>query len=69
MIDHLLFFLKPQVKDSGRKSSEFFQLIPANFLSFPAGTGRKLSENFRTEYCFHVPAISGVFSSEPALTS
>jgi hypothetical protein len=40
---------------------EIFRWVPVNFLCFPAGTGRKSSENFRPEYCFHVSAISGVF--------
>ncbi len=33
------------------------------------GNYRKNPENFRTEYCFHVTAISGVFQPEPARNS
>ena len=57
---------------SERKFSDFF---PVNSSQFPAVSSRnrpelsgKKSENFRSEYCFHVPAISGIFLPEPART-
>jgi hypothetical protein len=34
----------------------------------PEIIGRRL-ENFRLEYCYYVPAISGVFLPEPVRTS
>ncbi len=54
-----------QVEYSGRRISlehgssipswncpDFFRWIPASFVCFPAGTGRKPSKKFRPEYCF-----------------
>jgi len=50
---------------SGRKFSGFFQV---DFCQLPVLSGRnrlkiitKNPENFRPEYCFHVPTIAGVF--------
>jgi hypothetical protein len=33
------------------------------------GIHQKKSEDFRSEYCFHVPLISGIFLQEPSRTS
>jgi hypothetical protein len=53
---------------SGRKVFGFFQMISGRFLpesrgSWQESTGKNL-DNFWPEYCFHVPAISGVFLQE-----
>jgi len=52
---------------------DFFRWIPANFLCFPSEivwkSSKKNLENFQPEYCFHVPAISGVVLPEPVRTS
>jgi hypothetical protein len=58
---------------SGRKLPGFF---PVDSCQFPVLSYRNWAEmigkspkNFRPEYCFHVPAISGVFLPEPVRTS
>jgi len=52
---------------------KFIGFLPVDSSQFPVLSGRKRSEiigknpkNFRWGYCFHVPAISGAFLSEPA---
>jgi hypothetical protein len=57
---------------SGWKLLGFF---PVDSCQLPVRSDRnrpeiigKSPENFRPEYCFHVPAISGVFRPEPART-
>jgi hypothetical protein len=57
---------------SGRKLSEFF---PVDSCQLPVRSERnrseiigKISKNFRPEYCFHIPAISGVFQPKPTRT-
>jgi hypothetical protein len=58
---------------SGRKLSGFFPVDSCQFsvLSYRNWTEMigKSPKNFRPEYCFHVPAISGVFLPEPVRTS
>jgi hypothetical protein len=63
-----------------RKSLEHGSNIPSGispdfFVRFPPEECKKLieiywknSETFHLEYCFHVPAISGVFLPEPVRT-
>jgi len=46
--------------------SDDFRPIPAGKHRKLAGIHRKKSENFRPEYCVHVPAISGVFLQDTA---
>jgi hypothetical protein len=54
---------------SGRKLCGFFRWIPANFLCFLKGTGRKSSEKNPAGMLLPCPAISGVILPEPALIS
>jgi hypothetical protein len=52
---------------------KFIGFFPVDSSQFPVLSGKDRSEiigknpkNFRWEYCFHVPAISGAFLPEPA---
>jgi hypothetical protein len=52
---------------------KFIGFFPVDSCQFPMLSGRNRSEiigknpkNFRWEYCFHTPAISGAFLPEPA---
>jgi hypothetical protein len=55
---------------SGRKLSGFFQVDSCQFhVLFDRNRLKiigKNTENFRSEYCLHVPAISGVFLQDTA---
>jgi hypothetical protein len=50
---------------SGRKIFGFFPVLSVRFLPEITGSWQKFAgknpDNFRPEYCSHVPAISGVF--------
>jgi hypothetical protein len=50
---------------SGRKRFGFFPLLSTRFPLESTGSWQESSgknpDNFQPEYCFHVPAISGVF--------
>jgi hypothetical protein len=54
---------------SGRKIFGFFPIISGWFLPESTGSRQEYTgknpDDFRSEYCFHVPAISGVFLQDP----
>jgi hypothetical protein len=50
---------------SGRKFFGFFPVIFGRFLRESTGIDWKKSGQSGSEYCFHVPAISGVFLQDP----
>ena len=64
----------PEIAGTWKQYShrKFLGFFPVNSDQFPVLSGRNRSEiigknpkNFRWEYCFHVPMISGAFLPEP----
>ena len=51
-----------------RKSLERGTVFRAEICRFFSDEFHSIPENFRSEHCFHVPAISAVFPSEPSRT-